>query len=33
MGTVHQIDSVHPGVQMMQDWVVGLKEKTGRTLV
>jgi hypothetical protein len=23
---------VHPGVQMVQDWVAGLKEKTGRTL-
>lgn len=23
---------VHPGVQMVQDWVDGLKEKTGRTL-
>src|SRR5437773_1594243 len=23
---------VHPGVQMVQDWVAGLKAKTGRTL-
>ncbi len=24
--------SVHPGVEMVQDWVASLKEKTGRTL-
>ena len=26
------IYSVHPGVRMVQDWIAGLKEKTGRTL-
>jgi hypothetical protein len=26
------IYSVHPGVRMVQDWISGLKEKTGRTL-
>lgn len=28
----HPRYSVHPGVQMIQDWIDGLKEKTGRSL-
>ncbi|HEV8383566.1 MAG TPA: DUF5655 domain-containing protein [Candidatus Acidoferrales bacterium] len=30
--TRKSIYGVHPGVQMVQDWIAGLKEKTGHTL-